>query len=530
MNNNDFFRNATLKICGSLDIEKALWKCLLYIREVMPANQISLHLYDRNAGVGEIIAHATEKRYKAMSMKIPIPRKGQKQIERRSRRIYNATKAENDAIVSEPTKHLGCQDLACLVMDLVVEKQFLGVVAVHGNPGHQFTKEHGKRLSLLHEPFSIAFANHIRLRELQRLQAILIDKNRYLQDELRRTSGEDVIGAEFGLKETMRLVRQVAAMDSPVLLLGETGVGKELFANTIHNLSLRREEALIKVNCGAIPESLIDSELFGHEKGSFTGAILKKRGCFERADKGTIFLDEVGELPLEAQIRLLRVLQEKEIERVGGTKTIPVNIRVIAATNRDLDKMLDFKRFRKDLYFRLNVFPIRIPPLRQRISDIPVLAQHFIQKKCRELNLEKVPTLSPGAMDRLLNYHWPGNVRELENAVERELILFRGNVLVFRDIGGKKLTAGPKVPGTAIPNKVAGQSEFISLDQAMADHIQKALKHTNGKVEGRKGAALLLKINPGTLRHRMKKLGIKFGRDFNKALKDQSALVPENDI
>ena len=383
----DFFLNATLKICGSLDIEKALWQCLLYIRDVMPANQMSLHLYDRSLGVGEIIAHASLETYKAMSVKIPISKKGQKRIENRSKRIYKVAKARGDDIVSASTQHLGCQDLACLIMDLVIEKQFLGVVAVHGNPGDQFTNEHSQLLSLLHEPFSIAFINNIRFRELRKLQSILVDNNRYLQDELRRTSGEDVIGAEFGLKETMRFVRQVAAMDSPVLLLGETGVGKELLANTIHNLSQRRDEALIKVNCGAIPDSLIDSELFGHEKGAFTGAISEKRGRFERANQGTIFLDEVSELPAEVQVRLLRVLQEKEIERVGGTKTIPINIRVIAASNRDLDKMIETNRFRKDLYFRLNVFPIKIPPLRLRTTDIPVLVQHFIQKKCQELKL-----------------------------------------------------------------------------------------------------------------------------------------------
>jgi len=320
-----------------------------------------------------------------------------------------------------------------------------------------------------------------------------------------------VIGADFGLKETMHLVQQVAAMNSPVLLLGETGVGKELFANTIHNFSQRREESLIKVNCGAIPESLIDSELFGHEKGAFTGAISKKLGRFERANQGTIFLDEVGELPAEAQIRLLRVLQEKEIERVGGTKNIPVNIRVIAATHRDLNEMMKTKHFREDLYFRLNVFPIKIPPLRHRISDIPVLTQHFIQKKCQELNLAKIPSISPDAMDRFINYHWPGNVRELENAIERELILRQGDLLIFNDIGGEKTISGHTKPAgikATVPHTV--QSDFISLDLAMAGHIREALKLSGGRVEGKRGAATLLNINPGTLRHRMKKLGIQF--------------------
>ena len=509
MDNKDFFQNATLKICGSLKIEKALWQCLLYIRDIIPASQMSLHLYNQSTGISEIIAHATPDTYKAMSVKIQISQKGRKQIEKWSQRIYNVAKAKDDVIVSESTRHLGCQDMSCMLMDLVIEEQFLGVVAVHGNPKDRFTTRHEQLLCMLNEPFSIAFANNLQLRELHKLQQILVDNNRYLQDELRCASGEEVIGAEFGLKETMRLVRQVAGMDSPVLLLGETGVGKELIANSIHNLSSRREEALIKVNCGAIPDSLIDSELFGHEKGAFTGAVSKKRGRFERAHQGTIFLDEVGELPAEAQVRMLRVLQEKEIERVGGTKNIPVNIRVIAATHRNLDKMMAAKLFRKDLYFRLNVFPIRIPPLRHRISDIPVLVQHFIQKKCQELNLGRVPVLSPDAMDRLLNYPWPGNVRELENIVERELILNQGDILIFKNIGGESIT-GQERSGAMDTSMISSQDALLSLDQAMAEHIREALKRCNGRVEGKRGAAALLKINPGTLRHRMKKLCIAF--------------------
>ena len=222
--------------------------------------------------------------------------------------------------------------------------------------------------------------------------------------------------------------------------MGETGVGKEVIANAIHNLSLRSNGPFIRVNCGAIPPTLMDSELFGHEKGAFTGALFQKRGRFERADGGTIFLDEIGELPLEAQVRLLRVLQEKEIERVGGTETIQVDIRVIAATHRNLDQMLAEGRFREDIYFRLRVFPIAIPPLRLRPEDIPVLVQHFIQKKCREMKTVKIPSLAPGALDRLMLYNWPGNVRELENAVERELIVNKGSLLSFDDLDAKLQT------------------------------------------------------------------------------------------
>ena len=304
----------------------------------------------------------------------------------------------------------------------------------------------------------------------------------------------------------MENVRSVAPLSSPVLLLGDTGVGKEVIAGAIHNASLRRDEPFIKVNCGAIPETLMDSELFGHEKGAFTGALNHKRGRFERAHNGTIFLDEIGELSLEAQVRLLRVLQEKEIERVGGTESINVDIRVIAATHRNLNAMILEGKFREDLYFRLNVFPIYIPTLRERKGDIPGLVQHFIQKKSRDLKLTAIPTLAPKALDQLLAHHWPGNVRELENAVERAIILHREEPLSFAELG-------PKKELEVTPVSASEDMESFDLDQVTADHIRRVLMVTNGRVEGEKGAADLLGINPGTLRGRMRKLGISFGRN-----------------
>lgn len=517
---NSFFRNATLKICGSLDIEKALWQCLLYIRGFMPASHMSLHLYDRNTGIAEIIAHATLENYRSLSVKIRLSEDGRKQVEeQRSIRVRRLTRAGDDAVAGLPARHIGCQDLAVLIMNLVIESEFLGVVGVHGESGRHFKPEHGRLLAQLNEPFSIAFANNIRYRELQKFQIKLEDDNRYLQNELRRISGEEVVGAEFGLKEVMELVHQVAPLDSPVLLLGETGVGKELLASAIHNLSLRREGPFIKVNCGAIPESLMDSELFGHEKGAFTGATSRKRGRFERANGGTIFLDEIGELSPEAQIRLLRVLQEKEIERVGGTETISVDIRVIAATHRDLNKMMAAGRFRDDLYFRLKVFPINIPPLRQRISDMPALLQYFIQKKCREMKMKKIPSLAPQALDHLLAYRWPGNIRELENAVERELILSRGDRLLFNDIEATHKKSTQSLFNSSFSNDSPNQEEFMGLDKAMAHHIRKALVIAKGKVEGKGGAAELLEIHPQTLRHRMVKLGVTFGRVVKKKMR-----------
>jgi transcriptional regulator with GAF, ATPase, and Fis domain len=512
---NSFFREATLRICGSLDIEKALWQCLLCIRGFLPASQMSLHMYNQKTGIDEIIAHATVAGYKAMSVKLPLSEKGRKQVlKQRSLRIRNIQRASDDPVAAPASKYLDVPDLAVLIMDLVIESEFLGIVAVHGNPGILFDAEHEKLLSMLNEPFAIALSNSLRYRKLQEFKDILVDSNRYLKSELRRISGVDVIGAGLGLKGVMELVRQVAPLESPVLLIGETGVGKELIASTIHNLSPRREGPFIKVNCGAIPEGLMDSELFGHEKGAFTGAIARKTGRFERAHGGTLFLDEIGELSPEAQVRLLRVLQEKEIERVGGTETIRTDIRIIAATHRDLDAMLVTGQFRYDIYYRLKVFPIIIPPLRTRISDISSLVQHFIRKKSREMKMRAVPSLAENAMEQLLSYHWPGNVRELENAVERALILSQGGPLSFGQIHA--LQTKPQDCQARSQNLEAGYETLLSLDQAMAFHIQKALAISRGKVEGRGGAAEFLRINPRTLRHRMKKIGVPFGRTVKK--------------
>jgi transcriptional regulator with GAF, ATPase, and Fis domain len=333
---------------------------------------------------------------------------------------------------------------------------------------------------------------------------MLADDNRFLQGELRRMSGEEIIGANFGLRQVMEEVRKVAVLDTPVVLLGETGSGKEVIANMIHASSPRNKGPLVKVNCGAIPDSLIDSELFGHEKGAFTGALSQKRGRFERANTGTVFLDEIGELPLPAQVRLLRILQEKEIERVGGTKTIAVDIRVIAATHRNLEEMVNAGQFREDLWFRLSVFPIRIPPLRERTSDIPALLQYFIREKVSDLKLPSVPDVASGTIDRLLTYAWPGNVRELANVVEREIILNPHGPLTFGQINPSELPISYHI------EPLEGTTD--NLDDVIRQHIQRVLAKTGGKVHGPGGAAELLGVNANTLRNRMNRLGIAYGR------------------
>lgn len=505
----DFFRNATLRICGSLEIESAMQRCLRYLARFLPATRLCFHVYDRDLGIVETIAQATIESGRAMSLRTPLDARGRRQVEQqRSMRIKLIERMGDDAVAGPVVRQLGAEDLSGLMLDLALEGKFVGTVSVFSEPEIKFNHHHVRLLSLLNEPFSIALTNSLRYRELQTLRDMLADDNRYFQEELQRIAGEAVVGADLGLKGVMEMVRQVAPLESPVLLLGETGVGKEVLANAIHNLSHRRSGPFIRVNCGAIPATLMDSELFGHEKGAFTGAISRKRGRFERAHGGTIFLDEVGELPPEAQVRLLRVIQGREIERVGGSETIQIDIRVIAATHRDLERMLAQGNFREDLYFRLRVFPIAIPPLRQRQEDIPALVQHFIQKKSREMKLSINPTLASGALDRLIHYTWPGNARELENAIERELILSKGSALSFDSIGMQDQEKNSYRPFTV--NQTP--DEPLDLDLCMAAHIRRVLKMCNGRVEGHRGAARWLNIHPSTLRKRMKKLNIAFGR------------------
>lgn len=508
---NDFFREATLRICSSLEIEKALWECLMYIRDYIPVDFIFMTLYDSALCVGEVVAKADIHGGTSSSVKLTIPRETRTAVES----LLNGSSPIPPVMVADRVgEHpimwtfsdiLDEPDSALMVLGTKPEWNLRGTITACNHSGQKYSNEHVQLFSLLNAPFAVAISNYARYREVLRLKDILADDNRYLQDELLQQSGDEIIGANFGMKGIMEMVRQVAPLTSPVLLLGETGVGKEVIATAIHNLSPRKNGPLIKVNCGAIPESLMDSELFGHEKGAFTGALFQKRGRFERAHGGTIFLDEIGELTPGAQVRLLRVIQEKEIERVGGTEVLHPDIRVIAATHRNLEVMLAEGTFRKDLYFRLSVFPVLIPPLRERRADIPALVQHFMMKKAREMGWVEVPTLVPGAIDKLMNYNWPGNVRELQNAIERALILNREKPLDF-DYLGKIIS------DQATTTPLIGSDGPYALEQVLSQHIMRVLEMTGGQVGGEKGAAALLQMNPSTLRTKMRKLHIPFGR------------------
>jgi transcriptional regulator with GAF, ATPase, and Fis domain len=503
----DFFWEATMRICGSLNIEKALWQSLLFLQDYIPAEEAALLFYDSNKGTVTLNIQADNSGGRLVNFQAAYPPEIRVVLEDVSQLDdFVDNRAEEHPIAKPILAAMGKGKSSVILVRLIVENVWIGSVALWAHGWDKFNDEHLRLLKQLKQPFFIALSNSRRYTELLELKDLLADDNRYLQEELQKIIGSEIIGADFGLKDVMEKVRRVASLSSPVLLLGETGVGKEIIAAAIHNASQRRDGPFIKVNCGAIPETLMDSELFGHEKGAFTGAIDQKRGRFERANGGTIFLDEIGELSPEAQVRLLRVLQEKEIERIGGTEPIKVDIRVIAATHRDLETMIREGVFREDLYFRLNVFPIYIPTLQERSGDIPGLVQHFIQKKSRDLKLAAIPTLAPRALDQLMAHHWPGNVRELENAVERAIILHREEPLTFVELG-------PKEEPEAIQVIASEDTLSYNLDQVTADHIRRVLNITHGRVEGEKGAADLLGINPGTLRGRMRKLGIPFGRN-----------------
>jgi len=352
-----------------------------------------------------------------------------------------------------------------------------------------FTGEHMEIAQEVADSLAVAI-RHAQLNEE------LEGQNIYLKEELERAwNFQEIVGASPAMQNVFKSVEMVAETDATVLLLGETGSGKELIAHAVHNRSARQSRPMVKVNCAAMPEHLIESELFGHEKGAFTSAVSQKKGRFELADGGTIFLDEIGEMPLEAQTKLLRVLQEKEFERIGGTRTIKVNVRVIAATNRDLDKHVREKTFRSDLFYRLNVFPISVPPLRERREDIPLLARHFVRVFSERLG-KRIRRIHRGAHDRLQNYDWPGNVRELANILERAVIICPGTVLQEEHVTFER------EPSTTATNA------FPTMEEAERRLIQQAIDRTGGILGGPNGAARLLGMNRSTLWSRMRKLGI----------------------
>ena len=377
---------------------------------------------------------------------------------------------------------------------LISKNRLLGILAVGRREENAFDEDEVAFLTQVANQVAIGVENALAYSEIADLKDRLAQEKLYLEEEIRgEMDFEGIVGQSSALRHVLQLVETVAPSDSTVLLLGETGTGKELIARAIHDRSRRKDRTFVKLNCAAIPTGLLESELFGHERGAFTGAISQKVGRLELADQGTLFLDEVGDIPPEIQPKLLRALQEREFERLGSTRTKKVDIRLVAATNRDLEKMIENREFRSDLYYRLNVFPIRIPPLRERPEDIPLLVRYFAQKYGRrmEKQVESVPAAS---MKKLAAWHWPGNIRELENFIERSVILTHGSAL---QVPISELTNGGKVLPT-----------FVTRDAGERDEILRVLKGSRGRVGGSEGAAARLGLKRTTLISRMKKLGI----------------------
>jgi transcriptional regulator with GAF, ATPase, and Fis domain len=361
-----------------------------------------------------------------------------------------------------------------------------------------FTERDAEKLVQVAGHVSMAVNNALAFRQIADLRDRLNQEKKYLEEEINLENRfDEIVGESSGLRSVLRHIETVAPTDATVLIQGETGTGKELLARAIHRLSPRSERTFIKLNCAAIPAGLLESELFGHEKGAFTGAIARKIGRLELADQGTLFLDEVGEMPLDLQPKLLRALQEREIERLGGTRPISVNVRLIAATNRDLAKMVAEKQFRSDLFYRLKVFPVFAPPLRERAADIPVLVRHFVARHSRRMG-KTIETIPAEAMEALASWKWPGNIRELENFLERAVILSRGPVL--------------HVPLAELEDpdqeEDAESSANPTLQAAERDHILRALRDAKGMVGGPAGAAAKLGLKRTTLNSKIKKLGI----------------------
>ena len=392
---------------------------------------------------------------------------------------------------------------------MTVHGRQLGVMSISSVREDAFTDSDKELFQQIANQISIAAANAIAVRELQRLKDKLAQEKLYLEDEIRTEFNfEEIVGQSPALRQVLQLVETVASSDSTVLLLGETGTGKELIARAVHEHSRRKSRTFVKLNCAAIPTGLLESELFGHEKGAFTGAIAQKIGRLELADQGTLFLDEVGDIPVEIQPKLLRALQEREFERLGSTHTKKVNVRLVAATNRNLEQMMEERQFRTDLYYRLNVFPIRIPPLRERPGDIPLLVRYFVEKFSRQMQ-KAIRTIPTDAMSRLQAWHWPGNVRELENLMERSVILSTGSLLQV-PLGEIKTGPSPvaTISSSASSSLQAATAQATNAPGIDREQIITALRETRGVLAGPNGAASRLGMKRTTLQHKIRKLGI----------------------
>jgi formate hydrogenlyase transcriptional activator len=511
--------NLTTSITSSLDLREVLRSVAANIREVIHADGVAVSLPDAAAGKYRVFAVDFPHAKGAIKEELLItPNSRTKQaMDTLKPTVYDPR--DRGEHTAEPYDVVAAEGLKSVCsIPLVDRGRGLGILSIMRTTETPFSPEDVDFLSRASGQIAIAIENALAYQEISELKDKLAQEKVYLEEEFRSEMGfEQIIGNSSALKHVLQLVETVAPSDSTVLLLGETGTGKELIARAIHDRSRRTQRTLVKLNCAAIPTGLLESDLFGHEKGAFTGAISAKVGRLELADQGTLFLDEVGDIPLEIQPKLLRALQEREFERLGSTHTRKVNVRLVAATNRDLESMVASREFRSDLYYRLNVFPIRIPPLKDRKEDIPLLVSYFVQRFAKEMQkcIEAVPAT---VMKGLTAWDWPGNIRELENFIERAVLLTRGKSLEA-PLAELRKTGAEASPRANMPEvkQVAGArtnspSDKSSVAEEYArkqrDQIVQALTECKGRVGGADGAAARLGMNRSTFLSRMKKFGI----------------------
>jgi formate hydrogenlyase transcriptional activator len=515
--------NLTKTITSDLDLREVARSTSAHIRELMHGDIAAVSISDKASGKLRlfVIDYPQGKGFVRENLLITQSDSARRAFDTLKPVIANLVDLDqNSPEVHEELASIEGAKSICLV-PLLNRGRAIGILSTVRTTESPFVAEEVEFLSQVAGPIAIAIENALAYEEITRLKDKLAEEKLYLEEEFRSEMGfERIIGNSPALKHVLQLVETVAPSDSTVLLLGETGTGKELIARAIHERSRRKERTFVKLNCAAIPTGLLESELFGHEKGAFTGAISQKVGRMELADQGTLFLDEVGDIPPEIQPKLLRVLQEREFERLGSTHTRKVNVRIVAATNRDLEKMVADREFRNDLYYRLNVFPIRIPPLRDRREDIPLLVGFFVQKLAKQMQ-KCIDVIPASVMRGLAAWDWPGNIRELENFVERAVILTRGKTLDAPLTELRKVnTDQPAQPSTAreeeeiariVKNTISSMNGKRALNEharKQRDEIIRVLVECKGRVGGPDGAADRMGISRTTLISRFKRLGI----------------------
>jgi formate hydrogenlyase transcriptional activator len=510
--------NLTSRITSSLNLREVLRAIAANIREVIQADLVTVSLPDRASGQIRVFAVDFPHGKGLIKEDLLVPPSAATKKAMDTLKPVVLDSRDYDNCVSGATEIAAAEGLKTkCIIPLVNRDRVLGILCPSRTTETPFVPDDVDFLSRASGQIAIAIENALAYHEISELKDKLAQEKLYLEQEIRSDSGfERIIGKSAPLKHILELVDIVATSDSTVLLLGDTGTGKELIARAIHDRGRRKDRTFVKLNCAAIPTGLLESELFGHEKGAFTGAITQKIGRLDLADQGTLFLDEVGDIPIEIQPKLLRALQEREFERLGSTQTRKVNVRLVAATNRNLERMVAAREFRSDLFYRLNVFPIRIPPLRERKEDIPLLVSYFVQKFAKQMQkqIESVPS---AVMKGLMAWEWPGNIRELENFIERAVILTRGRALEVPLTELQKAETG-MVLDTVVNKKRPTRKSFSSgpdingdaeeYERKQREEIIQALTACRGRVGGTDGAASRLALSRTTLIYRMRRLGI----------------------